>query len=499
MGSNPACTNKTSGCRVRAYKHGNFGGPNHGVGQNDPNECRKDAGSGCCVDWRGISSYKVSDCGETVVIAGHYNGNGYAQPMGSSGPLDFALAVTGDVGSLPAGWNDHLQGFSFHTTPSANANQLSYDIATRGINKGQVSEIALPKQGISADREDVILGTSKNSEKAAKPCPGGTGSFLQGATKVRCLYSKTDADKMKNLYDVMKGSNITNDPRAAMHSSLKTTFCRIPGNVFTNPGGGSCLEDTQAKETAKEYCSVGARINGKGDGASCTSTNLGENYYKELAESYCKTTTGKADLWCSCYNVTQGVCDTDSSAAGCDKKRRGFDKLVEGTPSEFKTQWNGMEGCFEGVCQGAKYVPENANQNCDRPVQICVQDFDFRSISGGSTINATCNQNAGTGTSVGDGSSGSPSYTPSGAPSGTTYPSGSVSEKLDTSFRSKLPKSVRPFIPVSFDEVKTDSNKMIGVGSSGFSSIISIVLIIVLLVASSSGGSGGGRPMRFRR
>jgi hypothetical protein len=149
-----------------------------------------------------------------------------------------------------------------------------------------------------------------------------------------------------------------------------------------------------------------------------------------------------------------------------------------------------MEGCFEGVCQGAKYVPENANQNCDRPVQICVQDFDFNSISGGSTINATCNQNA-------NGPSGPPSYTPSGAPSGTTYPSGSVSEKLDTSFRSKLPESVRPFIPVSFDEVKTDSNKMIGVGSSGFSSIISIVLIIVLLVASSSGGGGG--PMRFRR
>jgi hypothetical protein len=45
------------------------------------------------------------------------------------------------------------------------------------------------------------------------------------------------------------------------------------------------------------------------------------------------------------------VCATATqAAAGCDKKRRGFDKLVEGTPSEFKTQWNGMEGCFEGVC-----------------------------------------------------------------------------------------------------------------------------------------------------
>jgi hypothetical protein len=496
MGTSPACTNKTSGCRVRAYKHGNFSGPNHGVGQNDTNSCRKDASHGCCVDWNGISSYKVLDCPETVVPVGHYQQNAHkssdTQQMGTEGQLDHSLALSGDAGFLPSGWDNNVWGFSFHTTPSANANQLSYDIATRGINNGNPDAIVLPKKGISADRDDVILGTSKNSSKAAKPCPGGTGSFLQGATKVRCIYSKTDADKMKTLYDVMKSSNITNDPRAAMHSSLKTTFCRIPGNVFTNPGNGPCLEDTQAKETAKEYCKVGARISGKDDGSACTSTNLGENYYKELAEAYCKTATGKADLWCSCYNVTQGVCDRDSAAAGCDKKRRGFDKLVEGTPSEFKTQWNGMEGCFEGVCQGAKYVPENANQNCDRPVQICVQDFDFNSISGGSTINATCNQNA-------NGPSGPPSYTPSGAPSGTTYPSGSVSEKLDTSFRSKLPESVRPFIPVSFDEVKTDSNKMIGVGSSGFSSIISIVLIIVLLVASSSGGSGGGGPMRFRR
>jgi hypothetical protein len=430
-----------------------------------------------CINWGGISSYKVLDCPSTVVPVGHYRENAYKYPMGSGGPLGHSLALSGHRGGLPGGWNDNLWGFSFHTTPSANSNQISYDIATRGINAGGSGEIALPKKGISADRDDVILGTSKTSSKAARPCPGGTGSFLQGATKVRCLYSKTDADKMKTLYDVMKGSNITNDPRAAMHSSLKTTFCRIPDNVFTNPGGGSCLEDTQAKETAKEYCKVGARINGKGDGASCTSTNLGENYYKELSEAYCKTTTGKADPWCSCYNVTQGVCDTDSSAAGCDKKRRGFDKLVEGTPSEFKTQWNGMEGCFEGVCQGAVYKPENSNQNCDRSVQICVQDFDFNSISGGSTINATCNQTANT-----------------GAPSGTTYPSGSISEKLDTSFRSKLPESMRPFIPVSFGEVKTDSNKLIGVGFS----IIIAVLLIVLLVAGSGGGGGRG-PSRFRR
>ena len=353
--------------------------------------------------------------------------------MGTEGSLDHSLALSGDAGFLPSGWDNSVWGFSFHTTPSANANQLSYDIAARGINNGNPDAIVLPKKGISADRDDVILGTSKKSEKAAKPCPGGTGSFLQGATKVRCLYSKTDADKMKTLYDVMKGSNIANDPRAAMHSSLKTTFCRIPGNVFTNPGGGSCLEDTEAKKTAKEYCSVGARINGKGDGSACTLDNLGENYYKELAEDYCKTATGKSDQWCSCYNVSNDVCKDNQSAAGCAKKKDVFDPLVKATPEKFRHVWSGKAKCFGNVCVGKKYVPTNANQGCDAPVQICAQSFDVSNISE-STIEAKCEQTATQNTqpSAGDSpSGGTPSGgTPSGgSPSGGTIDFNSLTDQ----------------------------------------------------------------------
>ena len=329
-------------------------------------------------------------------------------------------------------------------------------------------------------------------------CPGGDGYFTSkynSSNYLECVYDKYDETRLRTLHATTSGSN----DKALTFSDLKTKFCAVSENVFKNPGGGLCLEYDTAKTLAKEYCSVDNRITGKGDGALCTRDNLG-NFYASVAEAYCKTTTGKADLWCSCYNVTQGVCDTDSAAAGCDKKRLGFDKLVEGTPSEFKTQWNGMEGCFEGVCQGPKYIPENSDQNCDRSVQICVQDFDFRTISGGSTINATCNQTANTGSppSVGGGSSGPPSYTPSGAPSGTTYPSGSVSESLDTSFRSKLPDFIRPYVPVSVDEVKSDSTKQLGVGGVTASIVIFCLVIIVLLVAGSGGGGGRG-PSRFRR
>ena len=118
---------------------------------------------------------------------------------------------------------------------------------------------------------------------------------------------------------------------------------------------------------------------------------------------------GKADPWCSCYNVTNNVCDTDSAAAGCDKKRQTYDKLVEATPEDYKNSWNGMAACFGGVCAGDKYLPQGYNTNCSRPVQVCVQDFDIQGIAD-STINATCDQTANVGTppSVGDGPSGTP-------------------------------------------------------------------------------------------
>ena len=496
-GTDPSCQSATSGCRVRAYKHG-IGSNGHSVGQNDSNRCRKDCNT--CVHWQGISSYEVLDCPENVVPVGHYKENGYAIPMGSAGPLGYALALSGTAGGVPGGWNDHIWGFSFHTTPSANANQISYDIPTAGVYTASPSEIVLPKKGISADRDDVILGSGKDSTSAnnanrrSRPCPGGTGNFLQGATKVRCLYSKTDDTGLRNLHTNKNG--IQNDPRASMHANLKEQFCGISENWTKNPGGGTCMEWDSGKRIAEQYCGVSNRIAADN---SCTKVNLGDTIYTKLAENYCKTAAGKTDAWCSCYNVIKGVCDTDSTAAGCAKKRQTFDKLVEATPEEYKNSWSQMEPCFGGVCQGNVFQPAGYNSNCNRSVQVCVQDFDFQSMAD-SQINATCNltSNRDTQPSAGDGS-GTPSYTPSGAPSGTTYPTGSTAATLDTSFRSKLPEFLRPYVPVSIDEVKTDSSKQLGVGGVGSLFMMCCCLLLIIVLATSGGGESGGRSMRFRR
>jgi hypothetical protein len=425
---------------------------------------------------------------------------------GWGGVHNFSGSIDGIVWSCGGGCCNGVTSYSTHGDKEAceNTQLIAYEKPgytghsqpMRGY-KQRINRIAKPGCGEdwwASIKETKIPKTMSGKlprQDTDTECPGATHTYKKVAGKKNaCFYSDSDASAIQRVYDQKTG----NTNMAILYSNLKEDFCAISENVFENPGGGTCLEQNAAKDLAKEYCSVGNRITGEGDGASCTRDNL-DNYYSELAEAYCKG-AGKGYPWCSCYNVTQGVCDTDSAAAGCDKKKRGFDKLVEGTPSEFKTQWNGMEGCFEGVCQGAVYKPENANQNCDRSVQICVQDFDFNSISGGSTINATCNQttNSGSPPSVGDGSS----YTPSGAPSGTTYPSGSISEKLDTSFRSKLPEFIRPYVPVSVDEVKSDSTKQLGVGGVTASIVIFCLVIIVLLVAGSGGGGGRG-PSRFRR
>ena len=115
------CPNATSGCRVRAYKHWNQTGPNHGVGENNSNTCRKECRS--CINWGGISSYNVLNCPETTVIAGHYRENAYSHPMGSAGPLPYALAVSGRQ-NMCCGWDNNLWGFTFHKVRNKNGNEI---------------------------------------------------------------------------------------------------------------------------------------------------------------------------------------------------------------------------------------------------------------------------------------------------------------------------------------------------------------------------------------
>ena len=399
----------------------------------------------CCTDWqdngvndtwlmdyrnggrinRSTTSFRLSGCQDSTVSA-YYNGD---PPAGDRIQLN---ANENTLTNVPN--NDWLSGVKVESVPSSQPNKIKLN--TDGV------------------------------------CPSAVQRFEIGTgPKYRCFYDDGDDAALRSL---LAGGTATD------HGKVKEEFCKLSKNIFKNPGGGQCLEYDTTKALAKEYCSVGDRIATE---ALCTSTNLG-NFYSEVAEAYCKG-AGKTQAWCSCYNVTNNVCDTDSGANGCEKKRQTFDKLVEATPQEFKNSWSGMAGCFGGVCANNKYLPQGYNANCSRPVQVCVQNFDIQGIAD-STINATCNQNASTGTqpSAGGGGGSPPSGSPpSGSPPSGSPPSGGIND----------------YIPRSIEELKTDSKKQMAVGGVGGLFLMCCCLLLVVLLSSGGGGGGGGGSYRFRR
>ena len=355
--------------------------------------------------------------------------------------LGFSHYLTSHKRGIPRqiqnGAQNNMESLKFIDVPKSKPGHLVYDLPL----------------DVSDDSLALMFDSSQYCHFASSSSP-----TIYGA---KCYYNDGDETKLRSLHNKVKNENSTNKYKQ-MSDTLKEDFCKLSKNVFKNPGGGPCLEYDTAKELAKDYCSVGNRM---ATDASCTPTNLG-NFYPQVATNYCKTAAGKADDWCSCYNVTNNVCDTDSGAAGCAQKRQTYDKLVEATPQDYKNSWSGMAACFGGVCQGVKYVPVNSNQNCSRPVQVCVQNFDIQGIAD-STINARCDQTANTGTpsSAGD--------TPSGTPSGTPTPS-----LLDTTL-----------------DLNNNTTRLVVGGVGGLFVMCCCLLVIILM---SSGGRGGGSS-RFRR
>jgi len=289
-----------------------------------------------------------------------------------------------------------------------------------------------------------------------------------------------DADALKN-YDY-RGARRECRPHLDRHiSKLREDFCKIPGNTSKNPGPGdenTCLARDKAGKYANSYCETGSNIAGSDQGKACTREALGTNYDR-IAIKYCQTPDGRYDNFCSCYNVTNGVCDADPSSAGCGTKAAVFDPLVNATPKEFQNAWLGREACFGSVCTGTAYVPNNANQNCNAPIKICNQQISASNMDS-TTISATCN--------LGDGPGGG------GAPAGPPkreYKPGTLSYRLDK-FRSKLPKALQQLIPVSTEEVTEEGSKLASTGftvTSSVSSSLSIIIIIIVLAMNTKKAS----------
>jgi hypothetical protein len=342
-----------------------------------------------------------------------------------------------------------------------------------------------------------------------QPCPHGRASII-GHRKYRCTY--TSRSSIKNLHD----ATASGDPRRAMWAQIAGKYCGGSATRLDEAvGGGSCRNHVNAINLAKEYCEQSGRI--KSESGLCTSANLGGHYNSilkawcdsggnikdslcdalsatdknALSKNYCDTSAGRNDSFCQCYNIVNGVCSNHSSAAGCAKKKQTFDKLVAATPSDQREVWSGMESCFGRVCTGSgKYIPPNTNQNCNKSVNVCIQDIDIGSMTD-SNINPVCDIKAGDTPSAGP-------PPPSAAQdeveqakealargdAGATEDLKRAQEKLD---RLEEEKGVDAYIPKSLEDLKTNKKKQMGVFGGG--AFFMMLCLLILLVVLGSGGT----------
>jgi len=352
-----------------------------------------------------------------------------------------------------------------------------------------------------------------------QPCPHGRASII-GHRKYRCTY--TSRSSIKNLHD----ATASGDPRRAMWAQIAGKYCGGSATRLDEAvGGGSCRNHVNAINLAKEYCEQSGRI--KSESGLCTSANLGGHYNSilkawcdsggnikdslcdalsatdknALSKNYCKTASGRNDSFCQCYNIVNGVCSNHSSAAGCAKKKQTFDKLVAATPSDQREVWGGMESCFGRVCTGSgKYIPPNTNQNCNKSVNVCIQDIDIGSMTD-SNINPVCDIKAGDTPSAGP-------PPPSAAQdeveqakealargdAGATDDLKRAQENLD---RLEEEKGVDAYIPKSLEDLKTNKKKQMGAFSGG--AFFMMLCLLILLVVLGSGGTVVQGRMGIRR
>ena len=255
---------------------------------------------------------------------------------------------------------------------------------------------------------------------------------------------------------------------------LAKTFCLRDENMVEkttvcNEGvlGGTATHGVYG-EALLEYCSRDGKIISH---QACKNLNDGD--YQRLAAAHC--VAKPTDSFCSCYNIMNDVCKSNSSAAGCAEKRNKFDKLVAGTPDGQKQLWSGLEKCFGGVCSGAgKYLPPGNDLRCNSSVNVCVQNIEVGSLND-SGMNIVCDIDSSTGSGVSEGGGG-----------GGDAPTVSVSD-----FKTN-PGS---YIPKSLDGLMNDTRQKTG-GAIGGTVLLSFASAFLLLILIMSIGGGGRRSLR---
>ena len=167
-----------------------------------------------------------------------------------------------------------------------------------------------------------------------------------------------------------------------LHTNASAKFCSIkPTERLTTKldpqGSRRCSDMDLGKKVTRQYCSEEHRINprkGRTDSAiNCSQVGLGEAVWREEVAKYCKA--NPSERYCSCYNVVNGVCNQNKSAAGC----KAVDLPVELANEDALGQANydklkKSAHCRGAVCQPNNYMPKST-PSCPDAIEICGKEF----------------------------------------------------------------------------------------------------------------------------
>ena len=330
--------------------------------------------------------------------------------------------------------------------------------------------------------------------------PGQTGNPCDGADKYRhinpsenlnggakgaieCTFNSIDANKLKGMSGNVKNTNSSIDGGGSVYEQL----------LFGVRVGGYNTENRGFCENANNLEKV---VDNNGD--TCYKkivAKLGDAVGKQKGIEYCNIDANKTDPKCKCINVSGSNfvenCRNNPTWAGCSEIIAKADSYASVGVLQSITGLAGGADCLvPGICSRDVYEPQTNIQSCANQIGICDQvlNINVDQIDEAAELSAFqgCDIQFETVRDRGGSTSGSPSGIP--AP----YPPGSVADTLDTKVRSKLPEFLQPYVPLSIDELRTDSQKQLGVGGVGSFFMMCCCLLIILILSTSGGGGGGG-------
>ena len=195
------------------------------------------------------------------------------------------------------------------------------------------------------------------------------------------------------------------------YDNLVKEYCVSVDRFTDQIGGGQTCEDYTDTTMRSKWCTrddegqpEGTRLKTNG---KCSQDKLADKYHS-TASNFCKS--HPKDDWCTCYNLKNKVCYTNSDAAGCkyykiledNRAVFGPEPEMEDPNDSTKTIIGYSDGynilkekahCRPRSCDRG-YIPENVKSDCAPSYNFCGKDINIQSATNNNLV-VLCNADRG--------------------------------------------------------------------------------------------------------